>query len=204
MTMELEGNILLERAHTRRWVSIIAVVIPVAAFVLLAAWFIRAYIAPPTVAILSPMMLAAAPPTPPAPLARAQSTVAKAPQPVEMAEPVAPPPPPSPARAAPEPAVTALPMFATLAAAPPSLASVPPAYTDPVQDKSSAPPSIMVAETSAIEPSEPIAGAIPLPRTKPQVRVALVTAAVPLPRPRPTDAESPPLDLPSLDRHAVD
>ena len=42
MTMELEGNLLLERAHTRRWVSIIAVIIPVAAFVLGAAWFIRA------------------------------------------------------------------------------------------------------------------------------------------------------------------
>ena len=31
MTMELEGNLSLERAHTRRWVSIIAVIIPVAA-----------------------------------------------------------------------------------------------------------------------------------------------------------------------------
>ena len=50
MTMELEGNLSLERAHTRRWVSIIAVIIPVGAVVLLAAWFIRVYVAPPTVA----------------------------------------------------------------------------------------------------------------------------------------------------------
>ena len=28
MTMEFEGNLVLERAHTRRWVSIIAVIIP--------------------------------------------------------------------------------------------------------------------------------------------------------------------------------
>ncbi len=31
MTMEFEGNLQLERAHTRRWVSIIAVIIPVGA-----------------------------------------------------------------------------------------------------------------------------------------------------------------------------
>ena len=66
MAFELEGNLSIERAHTRRWVSIIAVVIPVAAFVLLAAWFIRAYIVPPTVAIHSPPMMADAPPPPPA------------------------------------------------------------------------------------------------------------------------------------------
>ena len=51
MTMELEGDLQLERAHTRRWVAIIAVLIPVSAVVLLSAWFVRVYIVPPTVAI---------------------------------------------------------------------------------------------------------------------------------------------------------
>ena len=98
-------------------------VVPVAAFVMLSTWFIRSYIAPPTVAISSPMILAAAPrPVQPLRL-RAQSLAAKQPQLVAMAEPV----PPPPARTASEPVATALPMFATLAAAPPSLTSAPPA-----------------------------------------------------------------------------
>ena len=65
MTMELEGNLSLERAPTRRWVSIIAVIIPVAAIVLLAAWFIRVYVAPATVLIPNPPMIVAEPAEPP-------------------------------------------------------------------------------------------------------------------------------------------
>ena len=79
MAFELEGNLSIEHAHTRRWVSIIAVVIPVAAFVLLAAWFIRAYIVPPTVAIHSPPMMADAPPPPPAVPKRAMVEAPKPP-----------------------------------------------------------------------------------------------------------------------------
>jgi hypothetical protein len=192
MTLELEGNLSLERAHTRRWVSIIAVIIPVAAFVLLAAWFVRAYVVPPTVAIPSPMTFADAPPPPPAIPKRAQ---------VEA--------PPTPLMATAELAketlvpAAALPMIATLSAAPPSMASVPPASAEPAGDSPSVTASIMVAEAVA-EPqlSEPLAGPIPLPRSKPHGRVAAISGVVPLPRPRPIEAAPEP-DLPVLDRHGV-
>jgi hypothetical protein len=205
MTFEFEGRS-LDRSPARRWLSIIAVVIPVATFVLGAAWFIRAYIAPPTVAIPSPMMLAAAPPASPAPLSppvRAQADAPRAPQVVALAEPVAPPPSREPARERAESAF-ALPMFATLTAAPPSLAT-PPAYADPAQD---VPPAALpepAAEPVADElAAEPIAEPVPLPRAKPHIAAVLVANAVPLPRPRPAEIVAPESDLPVVDRHAVE
>jgi hypothetical protein len=195
MTLELEGDILLERAHSRRWVSIIAVFIPVAASVLLAAWFIRVYVDPPTVAIPSPVMIADAPP-PPAALPK-RAMVEAPPPPIPMPEPAKT---PEPERTQ---TASALPMFATLSAAPPSLATAPPAYADPVQDMPSADvPSIIVAEPAEIEPSEPIAGLVPLPRAKPHGPVAALTGAVPLPRPRPTEI-APEADIPAVDRHSI-
>lgn len=208
MTWELEGNLSLERSHTRRWVSIIAVVIPVTAFMLLAAWFIRAYISPPTVAIHNPVMMADAPPPPPAvpkraaveapppPPAVPKRAVVEAPPPMAVAEPAE--------TALPERSQTAsaLPMFATLAVAPPSMPSAPPAYADPAQDAPPAASSTMVAEPEAIESSEPIAGPVPLPRAKPHGRLALMGGPIPLPRPRPTELAPEP-DLPPIDRHSV-
>lgn len=198
MTMEFEGNLVLERAHTRRWVSIIAVIIPVAAIVLLAAWFIRVYVAPATVLIPNPPMIVAEPPAPPAASARAD-TAARQPPPA-MAEVTTLPP------AGDRPASSTLPMFATLAVVPPSLGSAPPApaYADPAQDASSAVPSIMVDEPAALEPGEPIAGPVPLPRAKPHGPVALLTSSIPLPRPRPAEIAPPPDDIPVIDRHAID
>ncbi len=58
--MELEGTLELERPRTRRWVSIVAVTAPVVAAVVVAAWFIRAFIAPPIVTIPTPSQIAAA------------------------------------------------------------------------------------------------------------------------------------------------
>jgi type IV secretory pathway VirB10-like protein len=264
MTYEFRGGLDLERAHARRWVSIIAVVIPVAAFVLLGSWFIRAYVAPPTVDIPNPMMMAAAPP-PAAPPVRAQIETPRIetprPQPpqvatrteveVPMTPPVAtrtqveapiPPPPQTVARApadtarpvaaeppAPPPAqdratertmerttertterteqraefASALPMLATLTVAPPSLGSTIPGYADPAQDTAPAEAKAVTAENDALEPSEPIAGPIPLPKKKPHARIALFTGAVPLPRPRPADSFPPP-DLPAVDRHTIE
>jgi hypothetical protein len=196
MTMEFEGNLLVERAHTRRWVSIIAVIIPVAAIVLLAAWFIRVYVAPATVLVPNPPMIVAEPPAPPAVSQRAETA---APQPpAAMAETATAPP------ASDRPAST-LPMFATLAV-PPSLGSAPPApaYADPVQDATPAAPSIMVDEPVALDSGEPIAGPVPLPRAKPHGRVALLASSIPLPRPRPAEIALPPDDLPVVDRHAID
>ena len=129
MTMELEGNLSLERAHTRRWVPIVAVIIPVGAIVLLAAWFVRVYVAPATVLIPNPPMIVAEPAAPPASSVRAQTEAP--PPPTAMAEPANPP--------ASEQTAAALPMFATLAVVPPSVGSAPPAYADPVQDGSPAP-----------------------------------------------------------------
>jgi hypothetical protein len=253
MTYEYRGSLDLERAHARRWVSIIAVVIPVAAFVLLGSWFIRAYVAPPTVDVPNPMMMATAPP-PAAPPVRAQIETPR-PQPpqvatrteveVPMTPPVAtrtqveapiPPPPQTVARApadtarpaaaepdAPPPALqrtvdrseprveiaSALPMLATLTAAPPSLGSPIPGYPDApkeaalVEPAPAAEAAPVTAENDALEPSEPIAGPIPLPKKKPHARIALLTGAVPLPRPRPADSLPPP-DLPAVDRHAIE
>jgi hypothetical protein len=225
MTMELEGNLYLERAHTRRWVSIIAVIIPVAAIVLLTAWFVRVYVVPPTIAIPSPMLVVEAPPAPPTVFARAEIA---APQP-----PMAAPTPAEPPRAIERRETTAssaLPMFATLAlvppavnatssavnstpsainaaspavnATPPAVNSAPPAYADPAQDAPPVAPSIIVAEP-ALESGEPISGPIPLPRAKPHGPLAFVSSAIPLPRPRPVESTPPPEDVPAVDRHAV-
>ena len=241
MTYEYRGSLDLERAHARRWVSIIAVVIPVAAVVLLGSWFIRAYVAPPTVDIPNPMMTAAAPP-PAAPPVRAQietprpqppqvatrteveppaapqppaRTQAETPQPpVAMAEPAAPPPAQertteraterTSERTEQRPEfASALPMLATLTVAPPSLGSSIPGYADPAQDAAPAETGTVTAENDALEPSEPIAGPVPLPKKRPHARVALFTGAVPLPRPRPADSLPPP-DLSAFDRHAIE
>src|SRR4051812_37860306 len=88
MTMELEGNLSLERAHTRRWMSIVGVIIPVAAVVLLAAWFVRVYVAPLTVAIPNPMMMMAD--DLPAPGVSARTEIEAQQPPMAMAEPTTP------------------------------------------------------------------------------------------------------------------
>ena len=207
MSLELEGNILLERTPARRWVAIIAVVIPVAALVLASAWFIRAFVAPPTVAISSPLIFAAAPPVAPpeeaSPVAVKQSRLPPRPVAAVAASPS--PEPPAPVKATPEPVtgVSALPMFATIAIVPPSLASAPRAFADPARE--AAPEPVPMAEP-AVEPeaSEPIAGPVPLPRAKPHGPVAILASAIPLPRPRPVEA-APPLDAPAaFERHGVE
>ena len=221
MAYELDSEISLERANTRRWVSIIAVVIPVAAFVLLSAWFIRAYIVPPTVAIHAPAMMADAPPPPPTIPRRAMVEAPKPPLPMAVATAGEPPAKEAPVQETPAPQF-ALPMFATLAAAPPSLPSTSPAFADPAQDVApaaapvaapiTAPEPAPVAapaavatettETAELEPSEPIAGPVPMPRTKPHGPLAALHGAVPLPRPKPSDVNPEP-DLPAVDRHSI-
>jgi hypothetical protein len=200
MSMELEGNILLERAPMRRWVSIVAVVVPAAAFAMLATWFIRIYIVPPTVAIPGPVMLASAPqePAPPqqieakhpgaaAPTASVSAVQVSVTAP-SVAEPVALPGP--------------SPMLNTLSATAPP-AELPPAA--PPQEHS-APATVGVAQAafdeSAPEATGSIPGPIPIPRSKPRLSLARVTGPVPLPRPKPAE-DLPPSDLPANDIHAV-
>ena len=234
MAFELEGDLSLERAHTRRWVSIIAVVIPVAAFVLLAAWFIRAFIVPPTVAIHNPAMMADAPPPPPTVPKRAMVEAPK---------------PPiwrgcgcrrlSSLRSKRRPLLhSRCRCLHRLSAAPPSLPSTSPAFADPAPDVSPDPAPIAApitapvaapitapvvadpgsqstvvasiaapveasitasAEPAELEPSEPIAGPVPLPLAK---RHAALRTAVPLPRPKPSERCLEP-DLPAFDRHTI-
>jgi hypothetical protein len=195
MELELEGNLILERPPTRRWVSIVAVVVPVVACVVLAAWFIRAYIAPPMAQIPSPMQLAA--------VSRAVKVEAAVPAP-------APELPPPQAAIEPEPATppadapVSLPMFATLSVAPPSF-NAPAAFADPIRETPAAafvPPA--ADQVAAVDPTMAIAGPVPLPRSKPPVSVAAVAGPVPLPRPRP--AEAAPAEAPAVpmyDRTAI-
>jgi hypothetical protein len=95
-------------------------------------------------------------------------------------------------------------MFATLAAAPPSVSNAPSsAFADPAPDVSAS-ARAATPEMEALEASTPIAGPIPLPHAKPPARVAAITGAIPLPRPRPVENTPPPTDLPAVDRHAID
>ena len=188
--MEFEGTLSIERPPGRRWVPIVGVVVPVVLFVLVAAWFIRAYVAPPMAAIPAPMVLAAVPVKAPAPTAAPAPAPAN-PAPTATSE--------APAAEVPAPA-TAVPVFASLAAAPPLLspATAPAAFADPARD--AAMPNLV------LEPSEPIAGPIPLPPTRPRITVAQVIGAVPLPRPRPAEASPTPQasEPPRIDRHSAE
>jgi len=197
MAIELEGNLLLDRTPTRRWVSIIAVTIPAAAFVMGAAWFIRAFVAPPTVVISSPMMLASAAPHSPAKPALVETRLPTQSSSVAKNDTVS-----APSTAAADSAVsTALPMMATLMAAPPA-AELPavsaPSAIEPVTDGSSQ----LASEQSGTQASEPIAEPVPLPHPKPHFRVAMVTGHIPLPRPKPVE-DMPPPDLPAAELHGV-
>ena len=59
---------------------------------------------------------------------------------------------------------------------------------------------IMASAAEELQPSEPIAGPIPLPR--PKRHVVAASNIVPLPRPKPAEAQSEP-DLPLVDRHSI-
>jgi hypothetical protein len=197
--MELEGTLVVERSPTRRWVSVVAVVVPVVLFVVLAAWFIRAFVAPPMVTIPSPTAFASAPPAPPS---RGESPAPERPMQAQVALPAE----PAQASAQAETAALTLPMIASLAAAPSALTlgTASAAFADPATDRSTAmTPDTGTPVAAAAEAGEPIAGSVPLPRSKPEVSVVAVAARVPLPRPRPTD-ENPAPEIVPVDRHAID
>ncbi|HEY5963609.1 MAG TPA: hypothetical protein VIU42_06290 [Xanthobacteraceae bacterium] len=207
--MELEGNLILERRPARRWVSVAAIIIPVVACLAGVTWFVRAFISPPTIAIPSPMILAAAPPVP---SVQADPPAAQAPTSAAPASPTSAPSPPPSADAA----SSALPMFATLAAAPPTFPSAAPggafaggapaAYADPARD---APLSNMPAAADAMIDAPPLAGPIPMPRPRPQQGLRATAAladAVPLPRTRPGEEAAAPAQQtrPAFDRHGAE
>jgi len=220
---DLTGTFEVERSRPRRWVTIVALIVPVIAVVLSAAWFVRAFVAPPTVVIPTPMVLASAPSV--ADVAAADG------QDAAVAE--------ARARLADRMTETSgksvytpgLPMVASLAAAPPA----PPPVAEPIASApppSSSEPELVVGSTALaaapdaptapsalvadpepaapaeIEPGEPIQGPIPVPPRRPRVTVATVVHAVagrvPLPRPRPVDATAKPEpDVQNFERHTV-
>lgn len=202
--MELEGTLDFEQPRTPRWILIAGVIAPVVVCVVVAAWFVRSFIAPPMIAIPSAATLAAASSTvqtarrPELPVAAPQlPDVATAPTASVVTNRAAvqapamstlaalatfPPPPPPAAIASPFPTPTAPPVTT--------------AYAAPTQEDHAA----------AIEPGEPISGPIPLPLPRrPNLTVAhAMIGAVPLPRPRPveaTPATAP--DVQTFDRHSV-
>ena len=162
----MDDSIQLEAPRYRRLIlPIAAVIIPVIVFVGTAAWFIRAFVAPPMVQISE------APPAAPNP---------PAPQVVQAEPPVA-----EPAEA------PAAPIMARPPAMLASLAFVPPSLPSPQRPALNPEPAVLpdvAAEETA--PREPLAGPIPMPRPRPRIASAIVRGAVPLPRPRP-QAEQP-------------
>jgi hypothetical protein len=180
--MELQGNLILDRTPMRRWVSTLAVSVPVAACVVGAAWFIRTFISPPTVAVPSTTAHAATP----MPALVRQQRAAPAPQSIAIAE-------PSLLWDTAEFPTGALSMFSSLVAAPPSFDKVPPAsassgplreasagaavavYAQPEHDVRAA-----IAPAAMMEAAATIESPIPLPRPRPTRGFASVLDRVPL------------------------
>lgn len=200
--MELEGNLILERKPARRLVSVVAVIVPVLAFLAGVTWFIRAFVSPPTIAIPNPIMLAAAPPVPA----------------VQAESPAVPPPArQEPSPAAPSPATAELSASrdsATPSVFPPAPSVFPPAptrdpvtasvavYADPARER---PAGTAPASAPAEIDAAPIAGPVPLPRPRRQAAVA-IAGPVPLPRPRPAEETSAPVSAsqPVYSRHSAE
>jgi len=199
--MQLEGTLDLERRRVQRWVSVVAIVVPVFLSVAAATWFIRAFIAPPMIAIPASVAIASAfPPEREPPHSdsaqRVQSGAATiAAGHAGFSEPTS---------------VATLPMFASLALAPPSASlgslsaatapepnAVPaPAQADnPIpapaaavaapEDASPSQDAVDGAPTGALDTRGPITEPVPLPPQRRSVSAMPVNGAVPLPRPRP-------------------
>lgn len=176
-SMRWDGLVAVERPRTRRWISVLAVVVPVVAVAAVAGWFVRAYVAPPTVRIPGPMQLASAPAERPD-LSRtvaatrrteAVETVAAAPRSeapavAEAADPA------ETAPTRPSAPLPATPLFASLSLAPPmaSLGRAPAAYADPGQAGTAGSMHEARAERPPAAPPRRRTSAVPLPRPRPQ------------------------------------
>ena len=170
--MDIDGAINLDRLRVRRVVPIVAMILPMVAVIGGAAWFVRAYVAPPMVSIPAPSTLASW--EPPQPTAQVRVTAA----PEQVAPPAAEAPQPSLPPSL--PSTSAVPMLASLVFVPPSF---------PNSDRASPPP--MTAAPQAASPKLP-GLAISVPEQDPDGRVEMTAVLgpgaifiVPLPRPRP-------------------
>ncbi len=174
-----EGSLLLDGAPTRRWVSIIAVVIPVGAFVLLAALFIRTYVVPPTYGIPNPMTAE----TPTAPIAQPRRVATET---VRLG---------APDQTMPA-ATGSLPMLATLAVAPPSATTTAPTTPQPAPSMASAPPAPTPAPAAAVVSVAPPPAPAPAPGSA--AAPAVVASAPPAPPVAETTGSRREMPLPSI------
>jgi hypothetical protein len=126
---------MLERADARLWFPMIGIgsAVPAVVFAISAIWFVRFYIAPPTILAAAPL---------------GQSALAQ----VKVAVP-----PPAAVPVAPRPAAQTPKPLSTM----PRLGDAHPAYSDPAQDISTVVSAAMSAKPAALEPSEPIADPVP-------------------------------------------
>ncbi len=159
MAMETDYGTDLAPSRRGRLVPIIAVIVPIVIFVGAAAWFIRAYVAPPMVNIGEPPLLAS----------------------VEARFAPAPTPSPEASAAVQAASVRPSPMVASLSFVPPSRA---PAWPSVEQQPTQA---FAPQPDAPVAAGEPIAGPIPLPQPRPRFSLAVVRGPAPLPRPRPVN-----------------
>jgi hypothetical protein len=127
---------MLERADARLWFAMMstACAVPAVVLVISAAWFMYFDFAPP--------IILGVPPLGPSMLAKVEAAA----PPPHAAEPVA-----APLTAQIQEALSTIPM----------LDDAHPASSDPAQDSSTVESSVMPAKPAALEPSEPITGAVP-------------------------------------------
>jgi hypothetical protein len=194
-TMRWDGVVAVKRSRARRWVTVLGVVVPVTVVTAFGAWFVRSHIIPPNIVIPSPMALASAPPTILLPAAETDGRAAAAepqspPTAMRTAASAAVEPPAGgstagetiPSGAAVDIAGTTpsppLPMFQSLALAPPAAPFGPPPFAH--ADPGRAPPA-----AEPVEAGVPIAGPVPLPPRRPRAAVARAPGPVPLPPIRP-------------------
>jgi hypothetical protein len=178
--MNVDDMTAAEPPRIKRLWLVVALLLPIALFGAGAAWFIRTYVDPPTVAIPQPMTLASADST---------AVIAAEPEPAPAAGPPAAEPAaettggavrwPDPPRPQAPPNV-----FASMPMAPPPWPSA--AMSAPSSPAPTPAPAFASTDT-AIEAGEPIAGPVPLPHPRPRISAAAVRGPVPLPRPRPSN-----------------
>ena len=187
--MNVDGLTAAEPARFRRLWLVLAAILPVVVFAGGAAWFIRTYVAPPTIAITAAPALASVEPTastpPPLPETTGTSRPAIAAEPPQPAPPMRPAETPALASPFPPPPAPAAGVFPPPPAPPDSLPS-----GERVTLAAAPQPDATPADAPALVDPQPeightIDGPVPLPPRRPRISLAVVRGPVPLPRPRP-------------------
>jgi hypothetical protein len=165
MALKVDDMTGVERPRRRRAVAVLAVIVPIVVLAGAAAWFVRAYIMPPMVAISEPLAVSS--------VESALARTEPQPRPAPANETTG-------ASFSPTAANSPLPAVRYSTNSAEVWASVPlPGPPRQIQ-------SFAAAPASAVAPSDPVTAAVPLPPRKPRISTAeFDLPAVPLPRPRP-------------------